>query len=575
MRRLPYLLKLSVFMLFLFILAPLTAEAVFTAPSLEWTWNSSLVEPTFTQVMMSPEAADLNGDGIPEVVFITFAGSGWQAGGILRAIHGNDGSEYFNIVDPALRMSAGSELAIGDIDNDGLPEIVGIKSTGEVICFENNGTLKWISTTVVGNRRAVAIADIDNDGVPEIIAGRVVLNNDGSQRWAGTPGNSYNTVVSDLDLDGVPEVISGNTAYRNDGTVYWTAPVSAASRDAVANFNKDAFPEVVTVAGSKVYMWAHDGTPLWGPVAIPSKGGAGPPLIADVDGDGILDIGVAGYDLYTVYNRDGTIKWTAKIQDSSSGAAGATAFDFDQDGAAEIVYSDELFLRVFNGVDGSVLYSVAGPSGTLLEQPIVVDVDGDGWAEIVTPLNNYAHAGNTGIEVYGVGATQLWPTARKIWNQYTYHVTNINDNASVPIVEKNNWNFFNDFKVQSYLSIDPMPGLSANGHNGSLTVVAGTPVTVTANLAARLYIGDNADWWVWADTILGTYWYKPGLGWAPSVTPIITHAGPLANIGSHNLITSHMFPVGTYTIHFDVDMNMNGVKDRPMFSDSVVVNVTP
>jgi len=576
MRRLPYLLKLSSILLFLlFILAPLRAWAFFTAPSLEWTWNSSLVEPTYIQVMMSPVAADLDGDGTPEVAFIAFQNNAWKVDGILRAIHGNDGSEYFNVVDPALRMSAGSELAIGDIDNDGLPEIVGITSTGEVICFENNGVHKWTSTVNVGNRRAVAIADIDNDGKPEVIAGRVVLNNDGSQRWAGTAGNSYNTVVSDLDLDGVPEVISGSTAYRNDGTVYWTAAVNGASRDAVANFNKDAFPEVVTVAGSKVYMWAHDGTPLWGPVAIPSGGGAGPPLIADVDGDGILDIGVAGYDLYTVFNRDGTIKWTAKIQDASSGAAGATAFDFDQDGAAEIVYSDELFLRVFNGVDGSVLYSVSGPSGTLLEQPIVVDVDGDGWAEIVTPLNNYAHAGNTGIEVYGVGATQLWPPARKIWNQYTYHVTNINDNASVPIVEKNNWDFFNDFKVQTYLPIEPLPGLLANGHNGSLTVTAGTPVTVTGSLLPNLYIGDNADWWLWADTIFGTYWYRPGLGWALSATPVVTHGGPLFSTGSRTLISSSTLPVGTYTVHFDVDLNMNGVQDRPMFSDSVVVNVTP
>ncbi|MFQ5480687.1 MAG: hypothetical protein ACE5DW_05365 [Thermodesulfobacteriota bacterium] len=68
---------------------------------------------------------------------------------------------------------------------------------------------------------------------------------------------------------------------------------------------------------------------------------------------------------------------------------------------------------------------------------MVVDVDNDGFAEIVTPLNNSDRPGlNRGIEVYGTA--QQWPPARTIWNQYAYHVTNINENATVPIVEKNN-----------------------------------------------------------------------------------------------------------------------------------------
>ncbi|MFQ5427356.1 MAG: FG-GAP repeat domain-containing protein [Thermodesulfobacteriota bacterium] len=563
-------------LILLFVFSPLRAEAaVFPVPSLEWTWNSSLVEPTFIQVMMSPEAADLDGDGIPEVIFIAFQDRGWQDGGILRAIHGNDGSEYFNVIDPALRTYAGSDLAVGDIDNDGLPEIVAITQTGEVVCFENDGTWKWTSKANVGHRRAVAIADLDNDAVPEIIAGRTVLNNDGSTRWVGTAGSGYTAFAADLDLDGLPEVIAGNTAYRNDGTIYWTAAVSGSARDAVANFIKGPFPEVVTVAGGNVHMWGYDGTPIWGPVAIPSAGGAGPPLVADFDGDGFLDIGVAGYDTYTVFNHDGTGKWKVPINDSSSGAAGATAFDFDKDGAYEIVYSDHDLLRILNGADGAVLFEAKGPSATLLEQPIVLDVDNDGFAEIVTPLNNYARPGaNTGIEVYGTA--QQWPSARKIWNQYTYHVTNIHDNATVPVVEKNHWEFFsyNNFNAQTYLGIDPVPDLKANGSDGPITVSTGTLVSVDGALDPNIYLGDNADWWVWAETIFGTYWYRPGFGWGPSVTPVITYAGPLFPLSPRNIL-SQVLPVGSYALHFDVDLNMNGLKDAPMFSDTVTLNVGP
>jgi len=571
MKRIELLLRLSPVLLFvLFVTLPLRAGAAFVSPTLEWAWNGSAVEPSYNQVMMSPEAADLDGDGTPEVIFITFGGAGWSNGGILRAVHGNDGTEYFNITDPALRANAGTDLAVGDIDNDGKAEILVMKQTGEVMCFENDGTLKWITTEKIPQRIALAVADLDNDGVPEIIAGNRVFNNDGTLRWAAIDSAGYDSVVTDLDLDGTPEIINCHSVFRNDGSIYW---IGTNGHHAVANFNLDAFPEVVTVAMGNVMLRAHDGTIIWGPVAIPSAGGSGPPLVADFDGDGRLDIGVAGYDTYTVFNDDGTIKWTAPIQDTSSGRASATAFDFDDDGASEIVYSDELVLRVFNGADGSVLFSTPSPSGTLFEQPIVVDVDNDGFAEIVAPLNNYAQPGSTGIEVYG--SDGQWPSARKIWNQFTYHVTNIYDNGTVPRVEKNNWNFFNDFRTQSSTGIDPVPDLTVNGKEGPVSVAEGTLLTADASLALdpRIHNKDNADWWVWAETPVGTFWYTLGSEWILSEMPIVTYSGPLFSLSPRTVYSRDTLPVGAYIVHFDVDLNMNGQRDDPMFSDTFIVNV--
>ena len=410
---------------------------------LEWAWNSATVEPDYVQVMMAPVVADLNDDGIPDIIFSTFD-KRWLAGGILRAISGDGSGEIFSVTDPDYRVQAGAEPAVADIDNDGMPEILVSKNSSEIICFEHDGALKWISSTTVG-RCAIAVADLDQDGVPEIIAGRTVFNNDGTVRWIGTSGSSYASAVADLDLDGSPEVVTGATAYRYDGTVYWTS--SPGGRPAIGNFDSDPYPEIVVVGGDQVSLKEHDGTLKWGPVAMPPGGGNGPPVVADIDGDGELEIGVGGHDYYVAFETDGSIKWMADTRDYSSRAAGSSAFDFDSDGSFEIVYSDEKYHHIFKGSDGTVLFKTPGSSGTLIEQPIIVDVDNDGHVEIVFAVNNYAYPGNTGIEVYG--NDDCWRAARCIWNQHTYHITNINDDATVPVVETNNWEVFNNYRAQS------------------------------------------------------------------------------------------------------------------------------
>ena len=82
---------------------------------------------------------------------------------------------------------------------------------------------------------------------------------------------------------------------------------------------------------------------------------AGPPTVADVDGDGQLEIAVAGSSYLTVFETDGSVKWRVPAADSTPNV-GTAAFDFDGDGAAELVYADENDLRLFRGRDGVVLF---------------------------------------------------------------------------------------------------------------------------------------------------------------------------------------------------------------------------
>ena len=117
------------------------------------------------------------------------------------------------------------------------------------------------------------------------------------------------------------------------------------------------------------------------------------------------------------------------------------------DGIAEVVYSDEHTLWVFDGRDGSVLMEQTGhASGTLMEYPLIADVDNDGSTEIIVASNNYTFLGWNGITVIG-DANNSWAPARPIWNQYAYHITNVNNDGSIPAVQQNNWLSWNNFRA--------------------------------------------------------------------------------------------------------------------------------
>ncbi|MFP2931272.1 FG-GAP repeat domain-containing protein [Pyxidicoccus sp. 3LG] len=88
-------------------------------PELEWAWSGSAVMPAHNQVMMTPIVVEVNGDGVPDIVFSTFAGGNYTTNGVLRAISGANGSELWTVTDPALRVRGAASVAGADFDGDG------------------------------------------------------------------------------------------------------------------------------------------------------------------------------------------------------------------------------------------------------------------------------------------------------------------------------------------------------------------------------------------------------------------------------------------------------------------------
>ena len=135
---------------------------------------------------------------------------------------------------------------------------------------------------------------------------------------------------------------------------------------------------------------------------------------------------------------------------------GSTVFDFEGDGRVEIVYRDEEYLYVFRVPEDELATTLETPllldgfdSFTAAEMPIVVDVDGDGNAEIVVPQDE----GNMGVYVIE-DLNDSWVSTRGIWNQHSYHITNINDDGTIPQFEEPSWLSHNTYRLNTIADPD-------------------------------------------------------------------------------------------------------------------------
>ena len=426
----------------------------------KWHWNSSDFMPEYNQVMATPIVVQLNddnGDGVinnndvADVVVVTFK-KGSHNNGVVRALSGIDGSEIWDYSQGAIMSDASYSLASADFDGDGIVEIVASSRFEDFVSvIDNKGvTKKQIAKVNSGWKTAsnIAIADIDNDGSLEFTLGDAIYNYDTGSLFNVDWSPTY--TIFDSNNDGVQEILARGQLLDENGAMLWSyTEQSAVWFSSIADIDNDGQPEVVlsipsgssTPEKSRIVALEANGNVKW-VVNTEANSGGGAQAISNFLGANNIGIVHAGYTAVTLYDKSGQLIWAVPNDDEWSGKLGVSAYDFNGDGIDEVIVQDNFKVRVLNGLNGEVLSTVANSTASLWEYPIVVDLEGDNNAELIVVSNNYdsRYSINNGVTVFGAADnSKPWKNATRIWNQHSYHQTNISQDGQVPVVELPSW----------------------------------------------------------------------------------------------------------------------------------------
>ena len=299
-------------------------------------WKNDLQE----RISTAPTAADVSGDGAPELFVLADTGHLYclegNTGDIIWICDVVSGAKLDSVVHPEGRPEfvikhGGTTVVAADINADGVVEVLTNTQNGMLVCLNASGDVLWRYEAGEDLPAPPAVGDIDGDGVAEVLISSlsypaICLSAEGQLLWRYTadaelPAMGYDRditspVVVDLNGDGTNEVVTCDKttmlALDGGGTVVWATPrVTRTKVDAsltIADIDQDGTPEIyaIDLVGNVVRVGA-DGTRAW--ITNVGHRCRRSASIADVDGDGVTEIVVGAYTgKIHILTPDGTIE---------------------------------------------------------------------------------------------------------------------------------------------------------------------------------------------------------------------------------------------------------------------------
>ncbi len=291
---------------------------------------------------------NLDGDTNTEFVFIQ------ENTGLMIALNSDGTTRWISdeaAVDVSYSYYYFSSVKFADLNVDGIPEVI----FGPSI-FNAQGKKLWNFTlpseqgpyqSAQGN---TLVLDLDKDGSFELIHFDEVRDAAGSLLWKIPKNNRANNLYKafyasgNFDSDVLPEIVvseyRSNGRWLNliddNGELIWSKSVSYAGPLNIADFNRDGSLDIYSPSNNTLYA-GLDGSSLW---TSNEKGNYFGATVADLDQDGLLDILRFHTDgmLYIYNGKNGALS-TKNIRGYASQTLNGSPVyvDVDNDGEGELV----------------------------------------------------------------------------------------------------------------------------------------------------------------------------------------------------------------------------------------------
>jgi hypothetical protein len=293
----------------------------------EGTWTRRTVTDTF-RPGVGAAAADWDGDGRPEVVC-----GAWDREGLLHVVAAPDRDGFGEVREAAGGIDNPHDVLAADVDGDGRPEVLAREKDGALLAYDvpDDPAGEWTTTTIASELigDGTAVTSLVDGTSPQVVTNRgwFERTDGGWERHPLVPeelawDDETRVAVGDLDGDGDAEVVISESELEANARLAVLSRPDGGPRSG-------AWDVEILVDAEEDRRAMHS------------------LQVADLDGDGALEIFAAEMENGKTDGVDRTPKWWAfshdgdwhreTLLDVNLGTHEARVADVDGDGRPDIV----------------------------------------------------------------------------------------------------------------------------------------------------------------------------------------------------------------------------------------------